>query len=60
MSCPNLLIAEVDPMVPGICWAPGHCDHSDTLEAIPADPWGEEQTPVPTGAEYVLTLGTTD
>lgn len=55
----DLLIGEVDPMVPGICLAPGHRNHSDTLEAIPVDPWGEGQRPVPTGAAHIPALGTT-
>lgn len=55
----NLLIGEVDPMVPGIRLAPGHRDHSDALEAIPVNPWGEEQRPVPAGVVNISTLGTT-
>lgn len=37
-AAPDLLISEVDAMVPGICLAPRHRDHSDALEAVPVDP----------------------
>lgn len=58
-AAPDLLIGAVDPVVPGIRLAPGHCDHPDTLEAIPVNPWAEGQRPVPAGAAHVPALGTT-
>lgn len=58
-AAPDLLIGAVDPVVPGICLAPGHCNHLDTLEAIPVNPWAEGQRPVPAGAAHVPALGTT-